>query len=102
MVGLDPVVNVTTPLMSVPVTDNAEGDVPAPVDAAILSAPEFPFKCLAIISELVVIAPEVFTLVMELLPSCILLDVVFDADCPIEIAFVKPSDTFAPYPIAIL
>jgi hypothetical protein len=37
--------------MSVPVTDNAEGDVPAPVDAAILSAPEFPFKCLILASE---------------------------------------------------
>ena len=57
IVGLVPVVNVTTPLMSVPETDNADGDVPAPVDAAILNAPEFPFKCLAIISDEVVIDP---------------------------------------------
>ena len=102
MVGLVPVVNVTTPLISVPATDIADGVFPAPVDAVILSAPEFPFKCLAIISELVVIAPEVFTLVIEVFPSCMLLAVAFVADCPMAMALVKPSDIFAPYPMAIL
>ena len=41
-VGEVPVVNATKPLMSVPVTDIAEGLVPAPVDVAILGEAEFP------------------------------------------------------------
>ena len=57
MDGAEPVVNAITPLMSVPVTDMADGLVPAPVDAAILNAPEFPFMCFAITSEEEVIAP---------------------------------------------
>ena len=94
--GLVPVVNVTTPLMSVPVTDIADGEVPAPVEVAILGVAEFPFKCFALTVALV------FTVVTFVLPSCIVFDVVTLEDCPIAIAFVKASDTFAPYPMAIL
>ena len=60
--GAEPVVKATTPLISVPVTDIADGLVPAPVDAAILGVEEFPFKCLAIASEDVVIAPVIVVL----------------------------------------
>jgi hypothetical protein len=77
--GLVPVVSATTPLMSVPVTETAEGEVPAPVDAAILNAPELPLICLAVISFVVTIAPDVLTRVMDPLPSTILFDVEFDA-----------------------
>ena len=77
--GLVPVVSATTPLMSVPVTETAEGEVPAPVDAAILNAPELPLICLAVISFVVTIAPDVLTRVMYPLPSTILFDVEFDA-----------------------
>ncbi len=73
--GLVPVVKDTTPLISVPVTETADGDVPAPVDAAILKAPEFPLICLAVISFVVTIAPEVLTRVIDPLPSTILFDV---------------------------
>lgn len=76
--GLVPVVSATTPLMSVPVTETAEGEVPAPVDAAILNAPELPLICLAVISFVVTIAPDVLTFVTDPLPSTILLDVAFD------------------------
>ncbi len=73
--GVDPVVNETMPLMSVPVTVNPDGEVPAPVDAAILNAPELPFKCFALISDVVTIAPDVLTRVIDPLPNTILFDV---------------------------
>ena len=63
IVGEVPVVNATTPLMSVPVTVIPEGDVPAPVDAAMVGVVEFPFKCFALTVALV------FTKVTLVLPN---------------------------------
>ena len=57
MDGAEPVVNAITPLMSVPVTEIADGLVPAPVDVAILGVAELPFTCFAFTSDEVVIAP---------------------------------------------
>ena len=74
VVGELPVVNATTPLMSVPVTVTPEGDVPAPVDVAIVGVEELPFKCFALTVALV------FTVVTLLLPSCMVLAV--DTDAP--------------------
>ena len=81
--GLVPVVKDTTPLISVPVTETADGDVPAPVDAVILKAPEFPLICLAVISLVVTIAPDVFTLAILALPSWMVLATDVDAPDPI-------------------
>jgi hypothetical protein len=77
--GLVPVVSATTPLISVPVTVIPEGEVPAPVEAAILNAPELPFMCFALISFVVTIVPVVLTRVIFVLPSTILFDVEFEA-----------------------
>jgi hypothetical protein len=89
--GLVPVVSATTPLISVPVTVSPDGEVPAPVEAAILKAPELPLICLAVISFVVTIAPDVLTFVTDPLPSTILFDVEFDAPLPSDVAFVTPS-----------
>jgi hypothetical protein len=89
--GLVPVVSATTPLMSVPVTVIPEGEVPAPVEAAILNAPEFPFMCFALMSLVVTIVPDVLTFVTDPFPSTILFDVEFVAPLPSDVALVTPS-----------
>ena len=65
--------------------------MPAPVEAAILKAPELPFICFALMSLVVTIAPDVLTRVTDPLPSTILFDVEFDAPLPSDVAFVTPS-----------
>ena len=60
--------------------------MPAPVEAAILKAPELPFICFAVISFVVTIAPDVFTFVIAELPSCIVLDVPTLAPLPSDVA----------------
>ena len=100
--GLEPVVNDTTPLISVPVTETAEGDVPAPVDAAILKAPELPLICLAVISFVVTISPDVFTLTILVLPSWMVLAADVDAPDPITAELDTSPMTLALKPIAVL